>query len=80
MTSLTTPYSSPDTKHEEATSDGVSVGLCDVSQALEVYERSSGGVAGGVVRGGGGAVEIGVEAGDEDHMTAQCRCSYTYDR
>ena len=34
----------------------------EVSQAVEVYERS---LSGGVVKGEGGPVEVGVEAEDE---------------
>ena len=43
-----------------------------MSLAAEVYEQSSGGVAGGVASGGGegGTVEVGVEAEDEGHMTS----------
>ena len=38
--------------------------------ALEVYETSSGGVAGGVVSGGEeGVAEVGVEAEDEEPIT-----------
>ena len=42
-----------------------------MSLAAEVYEQSSGGMAGGVANSEreGGVVEVGVEAQDEEHLT-----------
>ena len=46
-----------------------------VSQAVEVYERSSG----GVVKGEGGPVEVGVEAEDEQQtLLGVCVCVHDY--